>query len=71
MHLNRSIETNYAHKNYVTEYLPRRNRLTHSMLFEEFEILVEKWQDLNKEFEENSIYRLTAEEAMLAEADKN
>ena len=52
--MNRAIETNYAHKNYVTDYLPRRNRLTHSLLFEEFEMLVEKWQDLSTEFEADS-----------------
>lgn len=52
--MNRSIETNYAHKNYVAEYLPRRNRLAHSLLFEEFEMLVEKWQDLGAEFEADS-----------------
>ena len=32
------------------EYGPRRNRLTHSMLFEEFEMVVEKWQDLEEQY---------------------
>ena len=48
--MNREIEVNYAHKNYVAEYLPRRNRLTHSLLFEEFELVLEKWQDLDAEY---------------------
>ena len=43
IHLNREIEVNYAHKNYNLEFGPRRNRLTHSLLFEEFEIVLENW----------------------------
>mmetsp|Transcript_45141 Transcript_45141/g.52211 ORF Transcript_45141/g.52211 Transcript_45141/m.52211 type:complete len:103 (-) Transcript_45141:167-475(-) len=52
IHLNREIEVNYSHKNYQHEYGPRRNRLTHSMVFEEFEIAVERWQDLEAEYKE-------------------
>lgn len=33
-----------SHKNYYVEYGPRRNRLTHSLMFEEFEIVMENWQ---------------------------
>lgn len=61
--MNRSLETNYSHKNYVTEYLPRRNRLAHSLLFEQFEMLVERWQDLQAEYETNK-------DGMLAEVEK-
>lgn len=50
IHINREIEVGFSHRNYVIEYLPRRNRLMHSMLFEEFEILVHKWQDLEEEY---------------------
>lgn len=34
LHFNRMSEINYAHKNYAFEWMPRRNRITHSMLFE-------------------------------------
>lgn len=50
VHFNREIESKVAHKNYFREVGPMRNRLTHSMLFEEFEMIVEKWMDLNDEF---------------------
>jgi len=50
VHINREIETNFAHRNYVLEYGPRRNRLAHSLLFEEFEIVCENWMDLEDEF---------------------
>lgn len=44
--MNREIEVHFSHKNYLIEYLPRRNRLTHSMLFEQFEVLMERWQEM-------------------------
>jgi hypothetical protein len=43
IHLNREIEVNYSHRNYQMEFGPRRNRLTHSLLFEEFEVVMENW----------------------------
>jgi hypothetical protein len=52
MHVNRAIEENSAHKMYFIEYGPRRNRLTHSMVFEEFEMVLEKWMDLEDEYKE-------------------
>lgn len=52
IHVNREIEVNYSHKNYFVEFGPRRNRLTHSLLFEEFEMIVENWQDLDQGFKE-------------------
>jgi hypothetical protein len=63
VHFNRLYEEHHSHVNYVIEYMPRRNRLTHSLLFEQFEVLVEKYQDLEDEFRENK-------EAMLEEAEK-
>ena len=59
IHINREIEVNYSHKNYQHEYGPRRNRLTHSLVFEEFEMAVERWQELEAEYKEkgNTAYR--------------
>lgn len=50
VHFNRLSEVNYSHKNYLFEWGPRRNRLTHSMLFEEFELILEDWEDLESEY---------------------
>mmetsp|Transcript_114877 Transcript_114877/g.171749 ORF Transcript_114877/g.171749 Transcript_114877/m.171749 type:complete len:104 (-) Transcript_114877:36-347(-) len=50
VHLNREIETHFSHRAYALEYLPRRNRLTHSLIFEEFETIIENWQNLNDEY---------------------
>jgi len=55
VHLNRMIERNAAHKNYQLEWGPRRNRLTHSLIFEEFEVILENWQELNREYKEKGI----------------
>ena len=33
------------------EYHPRRNRLTHNLLFEEFEMVLENWVKLEREYE--------------------
>jgi hypothetical protein len=38
--INRSVEEFSSHKNYFVEYHPRRNRLTHNLLFEEFEMIL-------------------------------
>ena len=46
--LNRAVEEHNAHKMYFIENNPRRNRLTHSMIFEEFEMVVENWDKLEK-----------------------
>mmetsp|Transcript_34918 Transcript_34918/g.31444 ORF Transcript_34918/g.31444 Transcript_34918/m.31444 type:complete len:117 (-) Transcript_34918:201-551(-) len=50
IHLNREVEVNYAHKVYHLEYGPRRNRLCHSLCFEEFDMVLEKWMDLEDEY---------------------
>lgn len=49
--INRAVEEGSAHKNYFIEYHPRRNRLTHSLIFEEFEMVLEDWQRLEREYE--------------------
>lgn len=35
--LNRKVEENYANKAYQYQWGPRRNRLTHSLVLEQFE----------------------------------
>ena len=55
IHLNREIEVNFSHRNYQIEYGPRRNRLTHSLLFEEFEVVLEEWSKLENEYKQNGI----------------
>ena len=49
IHANREVEIHNTHMNYNIEYGPRRNRLTHSLIFEEFETHVEKWREFMKE----------------------
>ena len=50
VHLNREHEYLAAQDIYSESYTPQRNRLTHSMLFEEFEMVLEKWRDLEDEY---------------------
>ncbi len=64
--LNRAIEEGSSHKNYFVEYHPRRNRLTHSLIFEEFEMVVEDWDKLEREYEVSKIFvTQMAEDSML------
>jgi hypothetical protein len=44
--INRSVEEFSSHKNYFIESHPRRNRLTHNLIYEEFEMVVESWSNL-------------------------
>lgn len=44
--INRELEQNFAAKMYTIEYENRRNRLTHTMIMEHFEMHVEKVQDI-------------------------
>jgi hypothetical protein len=44
--INRAVEEGSSHKNYFVEYHPRRSRLAHSLIFEEFEMVVEDWDKL-------------------------
>lgn len=48
LHCNRESEITMAHTNYSRTYAPRRNRLAHSMVFEEFELHTEAWRELAK-----------------------
>ncbi|EGR30191.1 hypothetical protein IMG5_138440 [Ichthyophthirius multifiliis] len=50
VHINRMCEVSFAHRNYTHEWGPRRIRLTHSMMFEQFEQILENWQDLEDEY---------------------
>jgi hypothetical protein len=50
------MEVNASHKNYSLEYGPRRLRLAHSMLFEEFELIMEQWQSLDEEYLQSGNY---------------
>ncbi len=50
IHLNRTFEVSFSHRNYAHEWGPRRNRLTHSLEFEQFEMILENWQDLEDEY---------------------
>lgn len=43
IHLNRALEIDESHSYYKLIYMPRRVRLTHSLLFEEFEMVLENW----------------------------
>mmetsp|Transcript_18747 Transcript_18747/g.3041 ORF Transcript_18747/g.3041 Transcript_18747/m.3041 type:complete len:97 (+) Transcript_18747:32-322(+) len=49
VHINREHEIHFAHMNYHTTFAPRRNRLAHSLIFEEFEMQVEQWREIAKE----------------------
>jgi hypothetical protein len=49
---NRNIEQNYAAKMYQLDYEQRRNRLTHNMIMEHFEMHVEKAQDVFDQIKE-------------------
>ena len=47
-HVNREHEINSSHIVYQQEFGPKRNRLAHSMIFEEFEMHTEKWKEFCK-----------------------
>lgn len=49
--INRAVEENASHKQYFQEWGPRRNRLTHSLIYEEFEMVLEDWVKLESEYE--------------------
>ena len=53
-HINREWEIQASHTNYHEVYAPRRNRLTHSLIFEEFEMHMEEWRKLLKEDAEDN-----------------
>lgn len=45
------MEEGNARKNYLVEYEPRRNRLTHDLIYEEFEMVLEDWVKLQTEYD--------------------
>lgn len=49
IHVNREYEIQNSHVNYMLEFGPRRNRLAHSLIFEEFEMQLEQWKEIEKE----------------------
>jgi len=50
--LNRELEQTFAAKMYLLDYENKRNRLTHDMIMEHFEMHVEKVQDILDEVKE-------------------
>lgn len=60
--INRAVEEGSSHKNYFVEYHPRRNRLTHSLIFEEFEMIVEDWDKLEREYLVSKPWEMKMEE---------
>ena len=48
IHINRELEVDASLDYYRGKYMPRRLRLTHSMMFEEFEMVLEDWEVLQK-----------------------
>lgn len=55
VHINREVETIHSHNIYEENYGPRRNRLTHSLLFEQFEVFLENWEKLEEEHTKNAL----------------
>ena len=47
--INRSIEKISSHKNFFVEYHSGRSRITHNLIYEEFEMIVEDWAKLERE----------------------
>ncbi|KAM3130164.1 hypothetical protein pb186bvf_017767 [Paramecium bursaria] len=50
IYVNRRVEEGTSRKIYSQEWGPRRNRLTHSLVFEQFEQVIDDWQKLNQEY---------------------
>ena len=48
LHINREAEIQNSHVNYMIEYGPRRERLAHSLIFEEFDLHLDTWKALEK-----------------------
>ena len=48
LHVNREAEIQSSHVNYMVEYGPRRNRLAHSLIFEEFDMHLDAWKAMEK-----------------------
>jgi hypothetical protein len=57
IHMNRELEVFESHCAYFDKYFNPRNRLTHSLIFEEFEMNLEKFKEIKQKFpyvEENT-----------------
>ena len=59
--INRQLEQTFAAKMYLLDYENKRNRLTHDMIMEHFEIHVEKMQDILEDVKING-FEITFEE---------
>jgi hypothetical protein len=53
------MEEGNARKNYLVEYEPRRNRLTHDLIYEEFEMVLEDWVKLQQEYDASTFFVIT------------
>ena len=51
IHINREIEVGNSHAVYELEYLPKRNRITEALLFEQFEMYLEQYKRLKPEID--------------------
>ena len=56
--INRDLVHNFASKMYTLEYENRRNRLTHNMIMEHFEMHVEKVQDILDQVKEEGFEKV-------------
>jgi hypothetical protein len=53
------MEESNARKNYLDEFEPRRNRLTHDLIYEEFEMVLEDWVKLQQEYDASTLFLIT------------
>ena len=53
------MEEGNARKNYLVEFEPRRNRLTHDLIYEEFEMVLEDWVKLQQEYDASTLFVIT------------
>jgi hypothetical protein len=60
------MEEGNARKNYLVEYEPRRNRLTHDLIYEEFEMVLEDWVKLQQEYDASTFFFITQMVASLS-----
>ena len=53
------MEEGNARKNYLVEFEPRRNRLTHDLIYEEFEMVLEDWVKLQQVYDASTLFLIT------------
>lgn len=63
------MEENNSHKVYFNEFGPRRNRLTHSLCFEEFEMILEKWKVIDEEYKQKGASMIDKSQVIREERD--